>query len=232
MTQESIQTDSASPVAANFSHVLDSIAQAAKAAGRDAADVTLIAVSKTRPAEFIEPVLEAGHLDFGENRVQEAHGKWPALQARFPAARLHLIGPLQTNKARDAVALADAIHSLDREKLARAVSQEMTRQERRPECFIQVNTGEEAQKSGVLPNDADAFIEACREKYALPLVGLMCLPPFEEEPAPHFALLKKIAERHGLTKLSMGMRADYETAIAFGDTHIRVGSAIFVARAV
>ena len=232
MTQESIQTDSASPVAANFSHVLDSIAQAAKAAGRDAADVTLIAVSKTRPAEFIEPVLEAGHLDFGENRVQEAQEKWPPLQARFPAARLHLIGPLQTNKARDAVALADAIHSLDREKLARAVSQEMTRQERRPECFIQVNTGEEAQKSGVLPNDADAFIEACREKYALPLVGLMCLPPFEEEPAPHFALLKKIAERHGLTKLSMGMTADYETAIAFGATHIRVGSAIFGARAV
>ncbi|MBT3171767.1 MAG: YggS family pyridoxal phosphate-dependent enzyme [Rhodospirillaceae bacterium] len=234
MTQESIQTESAPSVASvaeNFSHVLDSIAQAAKAAGRDAAEITLIAVSKTRPAELIEPVLAAGHLDFGENRVQEAAGKWPDLQARFPAARLHLIGALQSNKARDAVALADAIHSLDREKLARAVAEEITRQERRPECFIQVNTGEEAQKSGVLPGDADALIDACMEKYALPLVGLMCLPPHGEEPAPHFALLKKIAERHGLTKLSMGMTADYETAIAFGATHIRVGSAIFGARA-
>ena len=160
MSQESIQTDSASPVTANFSHVLESINGAAKAAGRDAVEITLIAVSKTRPAEFIEPVLATGHLDFGENKVQEAQGKWPDLQARYPAARLHLIGSLQSNKARDAVALADAIHSLDREKLARAVAQEMTRQERRPECYIQVNTGEEAQKSGVLPNDADALIDA------------------------------------------------------------------------
>ncbi len=232
MTQESTQTDTASPVAANFSHVLEAIAGAAKTAGRDAAEITLIAVSKTKPAEIIEPVLSAGHIDFGENRVQEAQRKWPPLKARYPASRLHLIGSLQSNKARDAVALADAIHALDREKLARAVAEEMTRQERRPECFIQVNTGEEAQKSGVLPADADALIDVCREKYALPLVGLMCLPPHGEEPAPHFALLRKIAERHGLAKLSMGMTADYEIAIAFGATHIRVGSAIFGAREV
>ncbi len=230
MAQESMQSDTASRVAANYSRLLDAIAGAAKAAGREAADITLIAVSKTRDAEHILPVLAANHIDFGENRVQEAQAKWPALKARFPAARLHLIGSLQRNKARDAVALGDAIHSLDRDKLARAVAGEMARAGRRPDCFIQVNTGEEAQKSGVMPGQADALIEACREKYALPLVGLMCLPPQGEEPAPHFALLRKIAERHGLAKLSMGMTADYEIAIAFGATHIRVGSAIFGAR--
>jgi pyridoxal phosphate enzyme (YggS family) len=232
MTQESMQLDTASRVRADFSRVRESVAAAAKAAGRDAAEITLIAVSKTRAAEYIEPVLGAGHLDFGENRVQEAQAKWPRLTERFPAARLHLIGPLQSNKARDAVALADAIHSLDRDKLARALSAEMARGGRRPECFIQVNTGEEAQKSGVMPGEADSLIDACRETYALPLVGLMCLPPQGEEPAPHFALLHKIAERHGLAKLSMGMTADYQTAIAFGATHIRVGSAIFGARGV
>ncbi len=230
MAQESMQSDSATGVAQSYSRLVDAVAEAAKAAGREAAEITLVAVSKTRSAQHIEPVLSAGHIDFGENRVQEAQVKWPDLKARYPAARLHLIGALQSNKARDAVALADAIHSLDREKLARAVSQEMARSARRPECFIQVNTGEEAQKSGVPPGQADALIEACQEKYALPLVGLMCLPPLDEEPAPHFALLRKIAERHGLTKLSMGMTADYQTAIALGATHIRVGSAIFGAR--
>ncbi len=230
MAQESMQSDSATGVAQSYSRLVDAVAEAAKAAGREAAEITLVAVSKTRSAQHIEPVLSAGHIDFGENRVQEAQVKWPDLKARYPAARLHLIGALQSNKARDAVALADAIHSLDREKLARAVSQEMARSARRPECFIQINTGEEAQKSGVPPGQADTLIEACQEKYALPLVGLMCLPPLDEEPAPHFALLRKIAERHGLTKLSMGMTADYQTAIAFGATHIRVGSAIFGAR--
>ena len=230
MAQESMQSDSATGVAQSYSRLVDAVAEAAKAAGREAAEITLVAVSKTRSAQHIEPVLSAGHIDFGENRVQEAQAKWPDLKARYPAARLHLIGALQSNKARDAVALADAIHSLDREKLARAVSQEMARSARRPECFIQVNTGEEAQKSGVPPGQADTLIEACQEKYALPLVGLMCLPPLDEEPAPHFALLRKIAERHGLTKLSMGMTADYQTAIALGATHIRVGSAIFGAR--
>ena len=232
MAQESMQSDGSSSVTANYSRVVGAVAAAAKAAGRDVADITLITVSKTRAAEFILPVLATGQIDFGENRVQEAESKWPALKAQYPAARLHLIGALQSNKAREAVALADAIHSLDRDKLARAVADEMAQSGRRPECFIQVNTGEEAQKSGVLPGDADALIEACRETYALPLVGLMCLPPNGEEPAPHFALLRKIAERHGLTKLSMGMTADFETAIAFGATHIRVGSAIFGARAV
>ena len=230
MAQESMQSDSATGVAQSYSRLVDAVAEAAKAAGREAAEITLVAVSKTRSAQHIEPVLSAGHIDFGENRVQEAQAKWPDLKARYPAGRLHLIGALQSNKARDAVALADAIHSLDREKLARAVSQEMARSARRPECFIQVNTGEEAQKPGVPPGQADTLIEACQEKYALPLVGLMCLPPLDEEPAPHFALLRKIAERHGLTKLSMGMTADYQTAIALGATHIRVGSAIFGAR--
>ncbi len=230
MAQESIHKDTLSRLAENFYQDLEAIAAAAKAARRNAAEITLIAVSKTQDAEYILPVLAAGHLDFGENRVQEAQGKWPALKERFPAARLHLIGSLQSNKARAAVALAEAIHTLDREKLARAVAEEMAHTGRRPECFIQVNTGEEPQKSGVAPGEADSLIEACREKYALPLVGLMCLPPHGEEAAPHFALLRKIAERHALKKLSMGMTADYETAIAFGATHIRVGSAIFGAR--
>jgi len=230
MTQDSMQSDKLSEIADNYTRVSDVVRKAAEVAGRAPADVTLIVVSKTRPAEYIEPVLSTGHIDFGENRVQEAQSKWPPLSERFPASRLHLIGALQSNKARDAVALADVIHSIDREKLARALAEEMTRQDRRPDCFIQINTGEEAQKSGVLPGDADRLIDTCRGKYNLPLIGLMCLPPHGEEPAPHFALLKKIAERHGLEKLSMGMTADYEIAIAFGATHVRVGSAIFGAR--
>ncbi len=230
MAQESMQTVSAAGTPAPFRNVLDAIDAAAKAAGRDAAEITLVAVSKTKPAEVILPVLEVGHTDFGENRVQEAQDKWPTLRARFPATKLHLIGGLQSNKARDAVALVDVIHSLDREKLASTLAEEMTRSGRRPDCFIQVNTGEEEQKSGVWPGAADDFIRSCRETYELPVIGLMCLPPAGEEPAPHFALLRKISQRHGLEKLSMGMTADYETAIAFGATHIRVGSAIFGAR--
>ena len=230
MARESMQSDSVVSGLPAYRGVVDTIAAAAKSAGRDPAEITLVAVSKTKPAEAILPVLEAGHIDFGENRVQEAQEKWPPLQARFPAARLHLIGGLQSNKARDAVALADAIHSLDREKLARALADEMAKSGRRPDCFIQINIGEEEQKSGVLPGAADDFICACRETYGLPVIGLMCLPPAGEEPSPHFALLKKIAERHGLEKLSMGMTADFEIAIAFGATHIRVGSAIFGAR--
>ncbi len=230
MAQESIQSDSTTGTSTAYHNVLDAVDAAAKAAGRVAAEITLVAVSKTKPSEVILPVLEAGHTAFGENRVQEAQDKWPLLQAQFPATSLHFIGGLQSNKVRDAVALGDVIHSLDREKLARALAEEMARSGRRPDCFIQVNTGEEEQKSGVLPGAADDFIRSCRETYELPVIGLMCLPPAGEEPAPHFALLRKIAQRHGLEKLSMGMTADYETAIAFGATHIRVGSAIFGAR--
>ena len=230
MVKESMQTDNAVDTPAAYRNVTNAIEAAANSAGRSTAEITLVAVSKTKPAEEILPVLGAGHADFGENRVQEAQDKWPPLQARFPAAKLHLIGGIQSNKARDAVALGDVIHSLDREKLARVLAEEMARSGRRPDCFIQINTGEEKQKSGVLPGAADEFIRSCRETYELPVIGLMCLPPAGEEPALHFALLSKIAQRHGLKNLSMGMTADYETAIAFGATHIRVGSAIFGAR--
>ena len=207
------------------------IAEAAKAVGRRPADVTLVAVSKTHGAERVREVLEAGHRIFGENRVQEAQEKFPALKAEYPDLELHLIGPLQTNKARDAVALFDVIQSVDRERLAAVLAKEMERAGKRPACFIQVNTGEEAQKAGILPADLDAFVASCREAHKLPVVGLMCIPPVDEEPALHFALLAKMAKRNGLDKLSMGMSADYETAIRLGATHVRVGSAIFGARA-
>lgn len=213
------------PAAERLAEVRDAIAAAARAGGRDPADVRLIAVSKTFPAESIAPVLAAGQLDFGENRVQEAAGKWPDL--RRPDTRLHLIGPLQSNKAADAVALFDVIHSVDRMKIARALAAEMDRQGLRPELFVQVNTGEEPQKSGVGPLEADAFVRACREEHGLEIAGLMCLPPAGEDPAPHFALLADMAGRLGLKRLSMGMSADYETAIRFGATDVRVGSAIF-----
>lgn len=203
---------------------------AATEAGRQAGDVTLVAVSKTFNAEHIRPVIEAGQRVFGENRVQESQGKWPELKAEFPDICLHLIGPLQTNKVRDAVALFDCIQTIDRPKLARAIAQEMERQGKWPELFIQINTGEEDQKAGTLPGEADDFIRYCRQECGLDPVGLMCIPPFDEEPSLHFALLKKIAERNGLRALSMGMSSDYETAIAFGATHVRVGSAIFGAR--
>jgi pyridoxal phosphate enzyme (YggS family) len=203
------------------------IEDAAKAAQRDPRAITLIAVSKTFPAEAVKTVLSASHTDFGENRVQEAKAKWPELKRLSPNARLHLIGSLQSKKATEAVQLFDAIHTIDREKLARILAEELRKQQRNLELFIQVNTGEEAQKSGVAPAQADQLISLCRDELSLPIVGLMCLPPIEEEPAFHFALLAKIAKRNGLSKLSMGMSADLETAIAFGATHVRVGTAIF-----
>ena len=201
-----------------------------EAAGRDPAEVTLVAVSKTHPPEGIEPAIAAGHRIFGENRVQEAASKYPALKATWPNLRLHLIGPLQSNKARDAVRLFDVIETLDRPKLARALASAMDQEGRRPDCYIQVNTGEEPQKSGVAPGEADALIALARDELGLPVVGLMCIPPLDEEPALHFALLWEIGRRNGLRTLSMGMSADFETAIRFGATHVRVGTAIFGSR--
>jgi pyridoxal phosphate enzyme (YggS family) len=194
------------------------------------AQITLIAVSKTHGEERIRPVLEAGHRVFGENRVQEAKAKWPALRAAFPDIALHLVGPLQSNKVADAVALFDAIHSLDRVKLADALAAEVARSGRTPQLFVQVNTGEEPQKAGVAPRDAKAFVHLCRDEKQLPVVGLMCIPPVDENPAPHFALLQKLARETGLAQLSMGMSEDFTTAIRFGATHVRIGTAIFGAR--
>ena len=211
-------------------HVRVEIARACKDADRDPATVTLVAVSKTFPAEAIEPVIAAGQRVFGENRVQEAKAKWPPLMDQHPGIALHLIGPLQSNKAREAVALFEAIHSVDRESLCEALAREIGKQGRAPTLFVQVNTGAEPQKAGVLPEDADAFLKTCRETYGLAISGLMCIPPVDEAPAPHFALTAKIAERNGLKLLSMGMSADFATAIRFGATHVRVGSAIFGTR--
>ena len=216
-----------SGAADRLAEVQGRIAQAARAAGRDPASVTLVAVSKTHGAERVRELLEVGHRVFGENRVQEAEEKFPALKAEHADLRLHLIGPLQTNKARDAVALFDAIESVDRERLAATLAKEMARVGRWPACYIQVNTGEEPQKAGVLPRDLDAFVASCRDVHKLPIVGLMCIPPVEEEPALHFALLAKMAARNGLAELSMGMSADYETAVRLGATHVRVGTALF-----
>ena len=210
--------------------VRDEIARACRDAGRDPASVTLVAISKTFDASAIEPVIAAGQRIFGENRVQEAKAKWPALTARYRGIELHLVGSLQSNKAKDAVALFDAIHSVDRPSLAEAIAKEIARQGRRPLLFVEINTGAEAQKAGVLPQDADAFLAACRERYGLAISGLMCIPPVDEAPAPHFALTAKIARRNGLALLSMGMSADFPTAIAFGATHVRVGTAIFGTR--
>ena len=214
-------------VAANLALVRAEVQAATRTAGRAADEITLIAVSKGHPASRIEAALAAGHRVFGENRVQEACEKWPALRAAWPDAALHFIGALQTNKARDAVAVADAIHAIDRLKLAAALAREMERQDRRPACFIQVNTGAEPQKAGVLPAGLDALVTECRHALMLPVSGLMCIPPATEDPAPHFALLRELAARHGLGHLSMGMSADYRAAIAAGATHIRVGTAIF-----
>jgi hypothetical protein len=214
-------------VAANLAQVRARIEAAARAAGREPADVTLVAVTKTHGAAAIRAAIAAGHRVFGENRVQEAEDKWPALKAEFTSARLHLIGPLQSNKAKRAVQLFDAIETVDRPKIARVLAEEMTRQNRRPACFIEVNTGEEAQKSGVLPAQLDAFVRECRETYDLPVEGLMCIPPVDEEPSLHFGLLAEMARRNGLRHLSMGMSADFEIAIAFGATFVRVGTAIF-----
>jgi pyridoxal phosphate enzyme (YggS family) len=223
------ETDAAG-VADRLNHVLARIRETAMDCGRSPADITLVAVSKTRPVDRILAVLAAGHQVFGENRVQEALSKFPDLKADHPGLTLHLIGPLQTNKARDAVRLFDVIETLDRPKLARGLAREMEKQGRRPVCFVEVNTGEEPQKSGILPADTDAFVALARDELRLPVEGLMCIPPLDEEPALHFALLRDIAGRNGLPCLSMGMSADFETAIRFGATHLRVGTAIFGVR--
>ncbi|MEM9471421.1 MAG: YggS family pyridoxal phosphate-dependent enzyme [Pseudomonadota bacterium] len=217
-------------VTQRYNDVTARIDVAARKSGRGAADITLVAVSKTFAAGDIEPVLELGHRVFGENRVQEAQGKWPALKQAHADTRLHLIGPLQTNKAREAVALFDAIETLDREKLARILAKEIQSAGRSPELFVQVNTGNEPQKAGILPEQADAFLTSCTATYDLTIAGLMCIPPFDQDPVPHFAMLAEIADRNGLAQLSMGMSGDFETAIEHGATHVRVGSAIFGSR--
>jgi len=214
--------DSAMKIAA----VRDKIEHARKVAVA-AEPVTMVAVSKTFGPEAIEPLIAAGQRGFGENRVQEAKAKWPELKAKHPGIELHLIGPLQSNKAKEAVALFDAIHTVDRPSVCEALAKEIAQQGRRPLLFVQVNTGAEPQKAGVLPEDADAFLQRCREDYGLEISGLMCIPPIDEAPAPHFALLAKIAKRNGLRLLSMGMSADFALAVEFGATHVRVGSAIF-----
>ncbi|WP_265516270.1 YggS family pyridoxal phosphate-dependent enzyme [Nitratireductor luteus] len=214
----------------NLRNVRNRIAQAAREAGRPTDSVSLVAVSKTFEATDIRPVLEAGQRIFGENRVQEAQGKWPELRREFPDIELHLIGPLQSNKAKEAVALFDVIETVDREKIAKALADEMRKQERQLPVYVQVNTGLEEQKAGVDPRAAVDFVGRCRHVHGLTVAGLMCIPPFEENPGPHFALLEKLAGEAGVGKLSMGMSGDYETAIAFGATSVRIGSAIFGAR--
>ena len=213
--------------AERLSDIRRRIAKAAREAGRDPQEVTLIAVSKTFGEEAILPLIEAGQRVFGENRVQEAAAKWPSLRARFPGLELHLIGPLQTNKLDEALKLFDVFHTLDREKLALALVKAREKGARLPRLFVQVNTGEEAQKAGIAPQEADAFLTRCREEWKLDIEGLMCIPPLDEEPALHFALLEKIARRNGIAKLSMGMSGDFETAVRLGATHVRVGSALF-----
>jgi PLP dependent protein len=223
-------TDNPQFTQARLADVLSRIAVAARSNDRDPASVRLVAVSKTFGPEAIAPLLEAGHRIFGENRVQEARAKWPALRERWPGIELHLIGALQSNKARDAVELFDSIQSIDRPRIAEAVAHEMARQGRRPQLFIQVNTGEEQQKAGVAPNEAGGLLRSCREGLGLDIAGLMCIPPHDEEPGVHFAFLAKLAGELGLAGLSMGMSADFEKAVAFGATHVRVGSEIFGAR--
>lgn len=226
--QADIQVTSSSP--SRLAAVEAEIARACADARRDRASVSLIAVSKTYDADAIEPVIAAGQLQFGENRVQEAKGKWPPLVAAHPGLTLHLIGPLQSNKAKEAVALFDAIHSVDRPSICEALAKEIAKQQRQPLLFVQLNTGEEPQKAGIAPSDADDFIKRCKAEYGLQIAGLMCIPPVEDAPGPHFALTAKIAARNGLKLLSMGMSADFAAAIQFGATHVRVGSAIFGAR--
>jgi PLP dependent protein len=215
---------------AGLTAVREEIAAACRDAGRDPATVTLVAVSKMFGAEAIAPVIAAGQCVFGENRVQEAKAKWPPLIERHAGIELQLVGSLQSNKAKEAVALFDAIHSVDRPSLAEALAKEIAKQSRQPLLFAEINTGAEAQKAGVLPQDADGFLAACRDRFGLTISGLMCIPPADEAPAPHFALTGQIAKRNGLKLLSMGMSADFQTAIAFGATHVRVGTAIFGAR--
>ena len=215
---------------ARYREIQARIAAAALEAGRDVSGITLIAVTKTFAANAVRPALELGHVAFGENRVQEAKAKWPLLLADYPKAALHLIGPLQSNKAHEAIGLFSAIHSLDRESLAVAFAKQLEASERKVELFVQVNTGLEPQKSGVVPAETRAFVDRCRDALKLPVTGLMCIPPEHEEPSVHFAMLAKLARAAGLSKLSMGMSGDFETAISFGATHIRVGSAIFGTR--
>jgi pyridoxal phosphate enzyme (YggS family) len=219
-----------SPLPNALAAVEQEVARACAQARRARAAVTLIAVSKTFQAEAIEPVIAAGQRVFGENRVQEAKAKWPPLMSAHTGIALHLIGPLQSNKAKEAIALFDAIHSVDRPSICEALSKEIDRQQRTPQLFVQLNTGEEPQKAGIAPAEADAFIARCRDQYGLKISGLMCIPPLDDAPAPHFALTAKIAARNGLKNLSMGMSADFAIAIALGATHVRVGSAIFGAR--
>jgi PLP dependent protein len=222
-----METLTLSPAATRLATVRREVEEACRAAGRDPATVTLVAISKTFPAAAIADVIAAGQTAFGENRVQEAKAKWPALKAEHPGLELHLVGPLQSNKVKDALALFDAIHSVDRPSLCAALAKELAKQGRQPQLFVEVNTGAESQKAGVLPEQADAFLARCRDEYGLRIAGLMCIPPFDEAPAPHFALLAKIAKRNGLPFLSMGMSADFPRAIEFGATHVRVGTAIF-----
>jgi len=217
-------------IAANLAAVQERIGAAAREARRSPGSVTLVAVSKTHPAPTVRQALVAGHRVFGENRVHEAEAKYPALREEFPDLALHLIGPLQTNKVREALSIFDVIESVDRPRLAQVLAKEMDHSGRRPPCLIEVNTGEEAQKTGILPAEADGFIVECRDRLGLPVIGLMCVPPIDEEPALHFALLREIARRNELGILSMGMSADFEKAIRFGATHVRVGTAIFGAR--
>ena len=219
-------------IAANLVQIRHRIEVAAQSTGRDPRGVTLIAVSKTHPARAVTSALKAGQRVFGENRVQEAAGKFPALREAYPDLKLHLIGPLQTNKVKQAVALFDAIHSVDRPKLAEKLADEMRLQNRRPACFIEVNIAHEPQKAGVAPQDVDAFLVACKEKFCLPVAGLMCIPPAAEAPARYFAELAALGRRCGVSCLSMGMSADFEAGIAAGASHVRVGSAIFGAREV
>ena len=218
--------------AENLAYVRGQIEKAAREARREPSSVTLVAISKTFGADSIRPVLAAGQRVFGESRVQEAKAKWPELRAEYPDIELHLVGPLQTNKAKDAVELFDVIQTVDRMSLASELAKVIAKTGGRklPRFFVQINTGEEPQKAGIAPGDADQFIHACRAQHGLVIEGLMCIPPVEEAPAPHFALTKKIAERNGLKLLSMGMSADFESAINFGATHVRVGSAIFGTR--
>lgn len=210
--------------------VQEAIRRAASDYDRKPSEITLVAVSKTFPVEAIDPVLAAGQRVFGENYVQEAKAKWPELRKRYPDVELHMIGPLQSNKAKEAVELFDVIHTLDRPSLAEALGKEIAKQGKKPRLLVQVNTGEEPQKGGVTPGEVDAFLEACRTQYGLEIEGLMCIPPAEDPPSPHFALLNTVAKRHGLKVLSMGMSADFDEAIQLGATHVRVGSAIFGAR--
>jgi pyridoxal phosphate enzyme (YggS family) len=219
-----------SDIASNLAEISRRIAAAARTAGRDPGEIMLVAVSKTHDAAAIRPALEAGQRIFGENRVQEAAAKWPGLKAAFPGIRLHLIGPLQTNKVREAVALFDVVETVDRPKLARALAEESRRTGRRPACLIQVNTGREPQKAGIDPDQADALIALARDTYDLDVRGVMCIPPADEDPTPHFRLLAGIAARNRLPVVSMGMSGDFEQAIADGATHVRVGSAIFGSR--